>query len=74
MVHYPLGDTYEEAKDSNKNPIPVELTVSGPDGETAEFTVPADAKPGDTLHIILEGIDAGGTSPRAYQRIILNVE
>ena len=72
--HYPLGDTYEEAKDADKNPVPVEVTVSGENGEAAEFTVPADAKSGDTLHIILEGVDAGGTNPRAYQRVIVSVK
>ena len=71
--HYPLGDTYDEAKDADKNPIPVEIDVSG-DGQTAEFTVPADAKPGDTLHILLEAVDGGGTNPVAYQRIIVTVE
>ena len=43
-------------------------------GEIAEFTVPADAKAGDTLHVILEGVDAGGTNPIAYQRVIVTVE
>ena len=72
--HYPLGDTYEEKKGGDKNPIPIEVSVSGEYGETAEFTVPADAKAGDTLHVILEGVDAGGTNPIAYQRVIVNVE
>ena len=71
--HYPLGDTYEEEKDGDKNLIPIEVAVSGENGETAEFTVPADAKVGDTLHVILEGVDAGGTNPRAYQRVIVTV-
>ena len=47
--------------------------MSGVNGETAEFTVPADAKVGDTLHVILEGVDAGGTNPRAYKRVIVTV-
>ena len=72
--HYPLGDTYEEVKDADKNPVPVELTVSGDNGGIAEFIVPSDAKSGDTLHVILEGIDAGGTNPRAYQRVIVTVK
>ncbi len=70
--HYPLGDSYEEAKDGDKNPVPVELAVSE-SGEEASFTVPADAKSGDTLHVILEAIDNGGTNPRAYQRVIVTV-
>ena len=71
--HYPLGDTYEEAKDGDKNPVPVEVTCSE-DGAGATFTVPSDARAGDTLHIILEVIDQGGTNPRAYQRVIITVE
>ena len=70
--HYPLGDTYAEPADDDKNPIAIELNVSN-DGACA-FTVPEDAKPGDTLHIILEGIDQGGTNPRAYQRAIVTVQ
>ena len=71
--HYPLGDSYEEQKDGNKNPIPIEVTVSGEMGETAQWQVPAAAKAGDTIHIILEAVDGGGTNPIAYQRIILTV-
>ena len=70
--HYPLGDSYEEPKGSDKNPVPVEIAVSE-DGGEAVFTVPADAQPGDTLHLLLEGIDNGGTNPRAYQRVIVTV-
>lgn len=71
--HYPYGDTYEEAKDDAKNPIAIEVTLSGDNGETAQFTIPEDAKAGDTVHIILEGVDGGGTNPIAYQRVIVTV-
>ncbi|MBQ8075379.1 MAG: DUF1593 domain-containing protein [Oscillospiraceae bacterium] len=71
--HYPLGDTYEEAKDEDKNPVAVMVAVQGEAFDTAEFTVPSDAKPGDTLHVILECVDGGGTNPRAYQRVIITV-
>ena len=70
--HYPLGDTYEEVKDADKNPVAIEVTAA--DDGAATFTVPEDAKPGDTLHIILEGEDQGGAHPRAYQRVIVTVE
>jgi hypothetical protein len=72
--HYPLGDSYVEEQDADKSLIPVEITVSGENGEIAEFIVPSDAESGETLHIILEGIDAGGTNPRAYQRVIITVK
>ena len=71
--HYPWGDTYEEAADDDKNPIEIPVTVSGDDGNTAEFTIPEDAKSGDTIHIILECVDGGGTNPIAYQRVIITV-
>ena len=71
--HYPYGDTYEEGKDEDKNPVAMEVTASGDHGGTAMFTIPEDAKPGDTVHVILEGVDGGGTNPIAYQRVIITV-
>lgn len=70
--HYAIGDTYEEEKDGDKNPVAIAVTTSD-DGATAEFTVPEDAQAGDTLHIILEGVDGGGTNPVAYQRVIVTI-
>ena len=49
------------------------MTVSGDNGNTAELMVPEDAKSGDTIHIILECVDGGGTNPIAYQRVIISV-
>ncbi|NSG88577.1 hypothetical protein [Blautia faecis] len=49
------------------------MTASGENQETATFTVPEDAKSGDTIHIIMEGVD-GGTNPVAYQRVIVTVK
>ena len=51
-----------------------EVTASGENQETATFTVPEDAKSGDTIHIIMEGVDGGGTNPVAYQRVIVTVK
>ena len=72
--HYPLGDTYQEAEDEEGNPVAIEVTTSGENQETATFTVPEDAKSGDTIHIIMEGVDGGGTNPVAYQRVIVTVK
>lgn len=71
---YALADTYAEAKDAEGNLIELEVAVSGDNGSQAQFTVPKDAKKGDTIHIILEGVDGGGTNPTAYQRIIITVK
>jgi len=72
--HYPLGDTYEEEMDGDRNPVPIEVTVSGDAGEAAELTIPEDAAAGDTIHVILECVDGGGTNPVAYQRAIITVQ
>lgn len=72
--HYPYGDTYAEAEDEDGNPAAIEITTSGDNQETATFTIPSDAKSGDTIHIIMEGVDGGGTNPVAYQRVIVTVE
>lgn len=54
--------------------LAIEVTTSGENQETATFTVPEDAKSGDTIHIIMEGVDGGGTNPVAYQRVIVTVK
>ena len=71
---YALADTYEEEMDEEKAPISIWVEQSGENGETAEFVVPEDAVSGDTIHMILEGIDEGGVNPIAYQRVIVTVQ
>ncbi|MFG6199004.1 nucleoside hydrolase-like domain-containing protein [Nonomuraea sp. JJY05] len=39
----------------------------------ASFTVPADARPGSTIHVIVEVKDDGSPALTAYQRIIVTV-
>jgi hypothetical protein len=41
---------------------------------TASFTIPADAKTGDTIHIILEVSDSGTPMLTRYQRVIVHVK
>lgn len=64
----------KEAEDEEGNPVALEVTASGENQETATFTVPEDAKSGDTIHIIMEGVDGGGTNPVVYQRVIVTVK
>ncbi len=44
------------------------------DGVQVEFTVPEDAVPGTTLHIILEVTDDGTPELTGFQRVIVTVE
>lgn len=42
-------------------------------GNNLTFTVPGDARSGDDIHIILEGIDSGEPQLTRYQRVIIEV-
>jgi hypothetical protein len=50
-------------------------TVTIDDATTAapSFTVPADAKPGETIHLIAEAKDNGTPALTRYQRVVLTV-
>ncbi|MEV6842861.1 nucleoside hydrolase-like domain-containing protein [Actinoplanes sp. NPDC051411] len=41
---------------------------------TTSFRIPTDAKPGDTIHLILEVTDNGTPPLKHYQRVILTVK
>ncbi|WP_106815133.1 DUF1593 domain-containing protein [Microbacterium timonense] len=43
------------------------------DGPNAEVAVPADAGPGDTIHVIAEAVDDAPLPLKAYQRVIITV-
>jgi len=50
------------------------IELTGKDSDTVSFTVPEDAKSGDTLHIIVEVQDDGAHELKTYQRVILTVK
>lgn len=68
------ADTYWEFVNEFEEIIPLKASVSGENGSQASFVVPDDAVKGDTIHIVLRGVDGGGTHPAAYQRVIITVE
>lgn len=49
-----------------------DVSLAG-DGDRAEIAVPADARPGDTVHVIAEAVDDAPRPLKAYQRVILTV-
>ncbi|PRY16383.1 uncharacterized protein DUF1593 [Pontibacter ummariensis] len=59
---------YEEV-DSYKGKV----AIQDANKQRAAFTVPADAKNGDTIHLILEVSDAGSPRLTRYQRVIATV-
>jgi len=52
---------------------PGDITFSSADASTTSFQVPSDAKPGQTIHVILEGTDNGAPPLTTYQRVIVTV-
>jgi|GEM_PF-1086316 len=49
------------------------IKLSGAKSQKVSFTVPNDAKVGDTIHIILEVQDNGKHKLKHYQRVIVTV-
>lgn len=50
------------------------VSVDNPTAATTTFTVPTDARPGDTIHLILEATDNGTPQQTRYHRLIVTVE
>ena len=51
-----------------------DAAVANPAEAATTFTIPADAKPGDTIHLILEATDHGTPALTHYHRLIVSVE
>jgi hypothetical protein len=51
-----------------------EVTVDNAKAAAASFIIPKNAKPGDTIHIILEVNDSGTPVLTRYQRVIVEVK
>lgn len=52
---------------------PGDISLSDPAALTTTFSVPSDAKPGQTIHIIFEATDNGTPPLTRYQRIVMTV-
>jgi hypothetical protein len=49
------------------------VQIDGANQRLASFEVPRDAKPGDTIHLIMEVKDSGEPALTRYQRVIVTV-
>lgn len=63
---YYEADTYKGTEDGKMN-------IIGGDSNAASFVVPADAKDGDTIHMVVQVTDDGAHNMNHYQRVILTV-
>ena len=53
---------------------PGDITFSDPEALTTTFRVPDDAKPGQTINVILEATDSGTPPLTRYQRVVVTIE
>jgi hypothetical protein len=53
---------------------PGDIVFSAPTSLTTTVTVPADAQPGQTIHVILEATDDGAPALTRYQRVVMTVQ
>ena len=67
-MHYAEADTYDKSK-VTKNEVVDNVALSENIADTVSFTLPADAKSSDTIHIIAEVKDDGKFNLKHYQRI-----
>ncbi|WP_026877133.1 cadherin repeat domain-containing protein [Jiangella gansuensis] len=63
--------TWWQYREAGTYPGTVELETTG--AGTARFRVPADAQPGQTIHLILEATDDGSPALTHYQRVVVTV-
>jgi hypothetical protein len=52
---------------------PGEVVIASDTSRDTTFQVPSDARPGQTIHLILEASDSGTPSLTRYQRVIVTV-
>jgi hypothetical protein len=74
-IHDPDGDaiTVKWWQYAEADSYPGRVTLSDSSALSTSFRVPADAAPGDTIHLILEATDNGTPALTRYQRIIVSV-
>ena len=53
--------------------VPDSIVLAGADTEQVTFTVPEDAKSGDTIHMVVEVTDDGAHNLKHYQRVVVTV-
>jgi len=71
----PDGDSlsYKWWQYSDADTYPGDIVINDADNARASFTVPEDASPGETIHVILAATDSGTPPLTRYQRVIVTV-
>jgi hypothetical protein len=50
-----------------------EVSLDNPASASTSFTVPGDARPGETIHLVLEAVDDGKPALTRYHRLVVSV-
>ena len=69
--HDPVSVTWWQYNDAGT--YPGDITFSDPRGLTTSFRIPNDARPGQTISVILEATDNGTPPLTRYQRVVVTV-
>ena len=69
-----LSFTYDYRRDLKVDEKLDTIKLTGANTPKVSFTVPNDARKGDTIHMIIEVQDNGKHNLKHYQRVIITVE
>ena len=68
-----LGLVIDRKAELEEGAVLNSIVLEGADTEKVTFTVPADAKSGDTIHMVVEVQDSGAHNLKHYQRVVVTV-
>ncbi len=71
---YEFTITYDHRRDIKADEVLDSIKLTGANTPKVTFTVPQDAKIGDTIHMIIEVQDNGKHNLKHYQRMIVTVK
>ena len=69
-----LGLLIDLTRDLAEGELTDTIAITGADQAQMSFTVPEDAKSGDTIHMIAEVQDNGAHTLKHYQRVVITVQ
>lgn len=73
-VEYLSGLQIDVKRELGKDEKTDTILINNAESSQMSFTVPEDAKPGDTIHMVVEVQDDGNHALKIYQRVIITVQ
>lgn len=69
-----LGLLLNVTRELDENEVVDSIEITNPESSQMSFLVPADAKAGDTIHMVIEVQDNGKHQLKHYQRVVITVD